>query len=92
MRQFSDKRDEKVARHKIYQLKLEFYNTDRKMKNTNRRAFISITMHPNFMQFRQKISFKSTLEVFSSLNKHLKTALNSNKRDNSFKGVMTQSV
>ena len=29
---FSDKRDEKVVRGKTYRLKLEFYNTERKMK------------------------------------------------------------
>ena len=31
--QFSDKSDEKVVREKIYLVKLEFYNSDRKMKS-----------------------------------------------------------
>ena len=34
---------------KIYQLKLEFYNTDGKMKNLISCIFISIIIHPNFM-------------------------------------------
>ena len=62
--QFSDKSDEKMAFEKTYWLKLEFYNTDRKMKNIITCVFISISMHPNFVHFRQKISFKSTLVSF----------------------------
>ena len=68
--QFSDKRDEKVVHDKIYLLKFEFYNTDRKMKSTIGCIFISIIMYPNFMCFRQKISFKKR-----SVRGHLRTAL-----------------
>ena len=32
-------------------------------------------MHPNFMHFRQKISFKSVLESFATVSGHLRTAL-----------------
>ena len=64
----------KVALMGIYRLKLEFYNTDRKMKNILRHIFISIIMRPNFMHCRQKISFKSALESFASNSWHLKTA------------------
>ena len=56
-------------------LKFEFYNTDRKMKRTIRCIFISIIMHPNFMCFRQKISFKSALKIFTPVSGHLRTAL-----------------
>ena len=34
---FSDKNDEKMPREKTYWLELQFYNTDRKMKNIIRR-------------------------------------------------------
>ena len=78
--QFSDKSDEKVVREKTYLLKLEFYNTDRKMKSIIRCIFISIIMHPNFIHFRQKISFKSALEIFSPVNGHSRTALSDNPR------------
>ena len=44
-----------MAREKTYRLKLDFYNTDREMKNTIRRVFPSIIMHPNSMHFRKKI-------------------------------------
>ena len=74
MRKFSDKRDEKEARKKTYRLKLEFYNTDKKMKNIIRLIFISMIMHPNFMHFRQKISFKCALEIFTPVNGYLRTA------------------
>ena len=33
-------------------------------------------MHPNFMHFRQKISFKTALEIFTTVSGHLKTTLN----------------
>ena len=33
-------------------------------------------MHPNFIRFRQKISFKSALESFTSGCRHSRTALN----------------
>ena len=52
-----------------------FCNTGRKTKNSIRRIFISIIMHPNFMQFRQKISFKTALEIFTPVSEHLRTAL-----------------
>ena len=39
LRQFSDESDEKVVRKKAYRLKLEFYNTDRQLKNIIRRIF-----------------------------------------------------
>ena len=32
-------------------------------------------MHPNFMHFRQKLSFKSALEFFNPVSEHLRTAL-----------------
>ena len=73
--QFSDKRDDKEACEKICRLKLEFYNIDRKKKNITRRNFDSIIMHPNFMHFCQKISFKSILERFASASLHFGTAL-----------------
>ena len=73
--QFSVKSKEKVACEKTYQSKLEFYNTDRKMKNSIRRIFISIIMHPNFMYFYQKISFKSVLKIFTPVYGQLRTAL-----------------
>ena len=38
--QFSDKSDEKVAPKKTYRFKLEFYNTDRKIKNVIRHIFV----------------------------------------------------
>ena len=60
----------------IYLLKFEFYNTDRKMKSIFRHIFISVIMHPNFMHFRQKISFKSVLEICTPVSGHLRTALN----------------
>ena len=74
-RQFSDKINEKVEREKTYLLKLEFYNTDRKMKSTIRCIFISIVMHPNFMHFREKINFKSALEFFTPVSGHSRTVL-----------------
>ena len=52
MNQFLDESDEKVVREKTYCLKLEFYNTDRKMKNIIRRNFTAIIMQPNFIDFR----------------------------------------
>ena len=73
--QFSDKRDEKVVREKTYLLKLEFYNTDRKMKSIIGCIFISIIMHPDFMHFRQKVNFKSALEIFTSVSGHWRTGL-----------------
>ena len=60
----SDKSNEKAVREKTYLLKLEFYNTDRKMQNTIRRIFISIIMHPNFMLYRRKISFQKCIRKF----------------------------
>ena len=60
---------------KIYWLNLEFYNTDRKMKNIIWRIFISIIMHPNFMHLRHKINFKIVLESFVSVSGHLRTVL-----------------
>ena len=69
-----DKSDGKMVCEKSYQLKLEFYNIDRKMKNVIRPIFISIIMHLNFMHFCQIISFKSALESFTSVNGHLTTA------------------
>ena len=71
--QYSNKKSEKLAREKTYWLKLEFYNTDRKVKNIIRRISISIIMHPSFMQFCHKISFKSALETFTSFSSHLRT-------------------
>ena len=76
LNQFSDKSDEKVAREETYLLKLKFYNTDRKMKSIVRRIFISKIVHPNFMHFRQKISFKRALEIFIPVSGLLRTALN----------------
>ena len=67
------KSDEKMVHEKTYLLKLEFYNTDRKMKSTIRCSFISMIMHPDFMHFRQKISFKNALEIFSPVSGHLRT-------------------
>ena len=73
---FREKMNKKVAHEKTYRLKLEFYNTERKMKNIIRRIIISIIMYPNFIQFRQKISFKSALEIFTPVNMYFITALN----------------
>ena len=72
-----DKSDEKVVYEKTYQLKLKFYNTDRKMKSIIRHILISIMMHPNYMHicFRQ-ISFKSASEVFTPNSGYLSIALN----------------
>ena len=56
-------------------LKIVFYNTDRKVKSITKRIFISVIMHPNFMHFPQKTSFKSALESFASVDGHLRTAL-----------------
>ena len=67
LRLFSDKSGERMVREKTYRLKLEFYNTDRKMKSIIRRVFFSIIMHLNFMHFRLKVSFKSTLKSFPSV-------------------------
>ena len=76
MSQFSDKSDVKEAREKTYRLKLEFYNTDRKMKNINRRIFTSVIMHLIFMHFRKKISFKSALEIFTPVDPYWKKFIN----------------
>ena len=46
MRQFSDKSAEKVACEKTYRLKLEFYSTERKLKNIIKRILTSLIMHP----------------------------------------------
>ena len=46
------KNDEKMARKKTYRLKLEFFKTDRKMKNIIRHIFISIIVHPILVHFR----------------------------------------
>ena len=73
---FLIKEIEKVIREKTYLLKLELYNTDRKMKSTIRCILISIIMHPNFTCFHKKISFKSALEMFTPVSGHLRTALN----------------
>ena len=35
-------------------------------------------MHPNFVHFHQKISFKSTLEIFTPVSGHLRIALRYN--------------
>ena len=78
LRQFSDNYDEKVAREKTYLLKLKFDNTDRKMKRIIKRIFISIVMHPNLLHFRQKISFKSALEILTPVSRHLRIALRLN--------------
>ena len=66
----------KKIRLKTDLLKLEFYNSDRKMRSTIRCIFISIIMHPNFLYFCQKVSFKSELEIFTPVSKHSKIALN----------------
>ena len=71
--QFLDKSDEKVVHETTYLLKLKSYNTDRKMKSIIRCIFISIIMLSNFTHFCQKISFKSTLEIFTPVSGHLKT-------------------
>ena len=60
---FSNKSEEKFA-CETYRLKLEFYNTNRKIKNVNRRIFNSIIMHPNSMNFCHKSKLKSALESF----------------------------
>ena len=78
--QFSDKREEKVIRENTFLLKLDFCNADRKMKNIIRCIFISIIMHPNFVHFRQKISFKRALENFTPVSGHSKTALITNSQ------------
>ena len=72
---FRKKRDEKVVREKKYLLKLEFFNTVRKMKNIIRCLFISVIMHPNFTHIRQKIRFKSALEIFTPVTGQSRTAL-----------------
>ena len=82
--QFSGKGDEKVVHEKTYLLKLEFYNTDRKMKSIIRCIFISLIMHPNFMHFRQKISFKNALEIFTPVSGQLRTALREIKQKQKF--------
>ena len=65
-----------MVREKTYLLELEFYNTDRKTKSTNRSIFISIIMHPNFMHFRKKNKlFKSALEILTPVSGHSRTAL-----------------
>ena len=69
--QFSNKRDEKVVCKKTYLLKLEFYNTERKMKNIIRRIYTLIIMNPNFMHFCQKISSKRALGSFISVSEYL---------------------
>ena len=68
-------RDKKVKREKRHLLKLEFYNANRKMKGIISCVFISIIMHPNFMHFRQKMSFKIALQIFNSVCVHLRTSL-----------------
>ena len=47
-----------------------------KMKSIIRCIFISINMCPNFMHFRQKISFKSALEIFNPVSGHSRIVLN----------------
>ena len=67
-----------MEREKTHQPKLKFYNADRKMKNIITLCiFTSVIMHPNFMHFRLKNSFKSfkALENFASLNGHSRIAL-----------------
>ena len=49
---FRIKSDEKVALEKTYRLKLEFYNTDKKLKNIIRRVF---TMNVLLNGFNTKI-------------------------------------
>ena len=71
----------KLVPEKTYLVKLEFYNTDRKMKSIIRCIFISIIMHPNFMHFRQKISFKSALEIFIPVNGHFRIALKGSRME-----------
>ena len=75
LNQFSDKSDKNLIRKKTHLLKLEFCNADRKMKGIIRCIFISIIIHPNFIHFCQKISFKSALEIFTPVRGHLRTAL-----------------
>ena len=73
LEKFSDKSDEKVIHEKIYLLKFEFYDTGRKMKSTIRCIFISVITHPNFIDFRRKISFKSALKIFTPVTGHLRS-------------------
>ena len=73
--QFSDKSDE-IVREKTYLLKLEFYNTDRKMKSTIRCIFISIITNPNFMHFRPKNKLKKCVRNFYSSQWAFENSLN----------------
>ena len=83
-----DKNDEKVVHEKTYRMKLEFYDTDRKMENVSGYIFISIIMHPNLkMHFRQKISFKSALKAFSSLSGYLRTVLKLHEQYEAFRRI-----
>ena len=45
------------------------------MKRIIKFIFISIIMRPNFMHFRQKMNFKSAIDIFAPVNGHLRTAL-----------------
>ena len=46
-----------------------------KSESIIRCIFVSIIMHSNFMHFRQKISFKNALQIFTLVTGHLRTAL-----------------
>ena len=45
------------------------------MENVIRRIFVLTVMFPNFVQFRQKIGFKSVLECYASVSGHLRSSL-----------------
>ena len=76
MSQFSDKSDEKVAREKTYRLILEFYHTDRKMLKRHSTQFCLNNHVYNFHSLlREKISFKTALECFVLIDRHLGRAL-----------------
>ena len=49
----------------------------KKMQSISRHYVLFMSMPPNFIRFHQKIGFESVLENFSSISRHLRTALNS---------------
>ena len=70
-----DFRIKAMKKWNFWKVKLEFYNTDRKVKSTIRCIFMSIIIHRYFMHFYQKTTIKSALEIFTPICGHLKTIL-----------------
>ena len=68
---FRIKNVEKVERKKIYRLKIEFYNTDRKTKNVFKHVFTRIDMPTNLIRFcEKKKKLETALEYFASIDGH----------------------